>query len=420
MTPVPGTNMEKTAAFLAALFAGCLLPAAGAAPPAGDGFGRGVRLFEEGRYREALLGFMDAVAEDPRDARARQYLRKTGALLLEEEKSGAAREREELLRGAEAARGKLERSDALRRNRLAGWELLAAEVRELASVPGGMEEAVSAYRKFLLKTPVYSDGAPGFSATARAVKAVLYRAVSDNHPGLPGGQKDVDGGDMAAAVFLEGSAGNPRGSGRRSGQSQAILDEMVRIKRLEDRLDDLFGIAGEAFRFHRAGNYREAGPLWRELLEFDSGNEEALLYLGLAAGHAEKAEEKAPPPAARPPAVLRQSAKEKKTPKAAKTAAAPAPVPPATALAAADRLSAAETAAGVQEPAAPAPETEGMAGGLYEKGVREFSVENYAGAVKHWEDCLKLEPGHLKAKMGLERAKREQREKYGPADGREL
>lgn len=397
MTPVPGTNMKKTAAFLAALFAGCLLPAAGAVPHAGDGFGRGVRLFEEGRYREALLGFMDAVAEDPRDARARQYLKRTGALLLEEEKRGAAREREELLRGAEAARAKLERSDALRRNRVAGWELQAAEVRELASVPGGMEEAVSAYRKFLLKTPVYSEGSPGFSATAGAVKAALYRAVSDKNPGLADGQKSVGGGDVAAAVFLEGSAGNPRGSGWRSGQSQAILDEMVRIKRLEDRLDALFGIAGEAIRFHRAGNYPEAAPLWQELLKFDSGNEEALLYLDLASSHVKKAAEKtrAPAAAARPQAAPR-TAKKKKAPEAGKTLA------------------------GVQEPAAPAPETEGVADGLYENGVREFSVENYAGAVKHWEDCLKLEPGHLKAKMGLERAKREQREKYGPAGGRKL
>ncbi|MEW6042332.1 MAG: hypothetical protein AB1633_12510, partial [Elusimicrobiota bacterium] len=43
---------------------------------------------------------------------------------------------------------------------------------------------------------------------------------------------------------------------------------------------------------------------------------------------------------------------------------------------------------------------------LYEKGVQEFSVANYEDARKSWEECLKLNPRHLKAKIGLERIKK--------------
>ena len=52
---------------------------------------------------------------------------------------------------------------------------------------------------------------------------------------------------------------------------------------------------------------------------------------------------------------------------------------------------------------------------FYEKGVREFSVENYAEAVKYWKECLILNPQHIKAKKGLERAKREQ-QRFGTAN----
>jgi len=43
---------------------------------------------------------------------------------------------------------------------------------------------------------------------------------------------------------------------------------------------------------------------------------------------------------------------------------------------------------------------------LYEKGVYSFSVSNYEKAIYYWQECLKLNPKHLKAKLGIERAKK--------------
>ncbi len=56
------------------------------------------------------------------------------------------------------------------------------------------------------------------------------------------------------------------------------------------------------------------------------------------------------------------------------------------------------------------PAADGRPGGteadkLYERGVREFSVGDYAGAAESWDQCLRLDPGHTKAKLGLERVK---------------
>ncbi len=40
---------------------------------------------------------------------------------------------------------------------------------------------------------------------------------------------------------------------------------------------------------------------------------------------------------------------------------------------------------------------------LYEQGVREFSVGNYGAAAIIWKECLRIDPGHKKAKLGLKR-----------------
>ena len=51
----------------------------------------------------------------------------------------------------------------------------------------------------------------------------------------------------------------------------------------------------------------------------------------------------------------------------------------------------------------PPPDT----GELYLKGIRAYSAGDLASAIAAWEECLKVEPGHAKARKALERAKRE-------------
>lgn len=386
---------KRSFSAFAALFAGCLLPAAIALAlsPAGGGFERSVGLFNEGRYREAMFGFMDEVTEDPANGEARQYLQRAGELLLKEERRVSERERLKLFLEAKAARAKLEDFEKRRTKRLVDWERRVSEVRELALIPGRIQEAVSAYEKLLLRTPVYSDVSPGFLTASGSVKEVLYRTLNDRYPGL------------AAEKEYSGSGGLPGAAADRE-RPGTLLRELAGIRRLEGELDSLFKTAREALSSYGAGKYAEAGPLWRELLTFDEGNEEALLYLQLAAGHLRKVKkESAPAPAAAspgragsPPAV---KAKRKII------AGKPVLFTPANLPAPGEE---AAGGPGAEEPAAPARNAEAAAEDLYEKGVREFSAENYAAAVNYWEECLKLAPGHFKAKSGLERVKRENRE----------
>jgi len=51
----------------------------------------------------------------------------------------------------------------------------------------------------------------------------------------------------------------------------------------------------------------------------------------------------------------------------------------------------------------PPPDT----GELYLKGIRAYSAGDLANAIAAWEECLKLDPSHAKARKALERAKRE-------------
>lgn len=391
--------MKKSiAAIFAALFSACLLPAATvlALSPAGGGFERSVELFNEGRYREAMFGFMDEVTENPANGEARQYLQRAGEVLLKEERRVSERERLKLFLEAEAARAKLEDFEKRRTKRLADWERQISEVRELALIPGRIQEAVSAYDKLLLKTPVYSDVSPGFLAASGSVKEALYRTLNDKYPGL------------AAEKEYSGSGGLPGAAADRE-RPGTILRELAGIRRLEGALDSLFKTAREALRFYGAGKYAEAGPLWRELLTFDEGNEEALLYLQLAAGHLRKVKKESAPADAEDPAPTVASPGRAGSPPAVKAkrktiARKPVLFTPANLPVQGEE---AVGGPGAEEPAAPARNAEAAADDLYEKGVREFSAENYAAAGNYWEECLKLAPGHFKAKLGLERVKRE-------------
>ena len=399
------------------LFTACLLQAGSvrALSPAPAGFGRSVALFNAGRYREAMLGFMDAVVENPRDGRAMEYLKKTGARLLEEEEKTSGLKRQELLLGAEAARDKLEKYKKCRVERIAGWKLQVSRVMELASTPDNMKEAVVGYESLLLSAPVYSDGGRGYSAAAGSIKEVFYKTIKDNYPGLIDGKTTVDVRDLAAAAFINGASADTRGSGAHLRRTQAILDEADRISHLEASLDSLFRGAAEAVRLHSAGKYGEAAPLWKELLKFDDRNEEALLYLELAAGHAEALAAAPPPaaeetgpsaaPAAQDQPVAPKAVKAKKRLKVKKASA------PQQAASAGPKPAVLASAGTGEEPSAVlAAPAGGTADELYEKGVREFSGGNYAGAVRYWEECLRLDSQYVKAKLGLERAKREQQE----------
>ena len=51
----------------------------------------------------------------------------------------------------------------------------------------------------------------------------------------------------------------------------------------------------------------------------------------------------------------------------------------------------------------PPPDT----GELYLKGIRAYSAGDLASAIAAWEECLRVDPGHAKARKALERAKRE-------------
>lgn len=358
-------------------------------------------LFTEGRYREAMIGFMDEVVKNPKNRKAREYLHRAGALLLREEVDTASGERERLLLEARGLREKMSRFERDRRTRLAAWERLAERTSHLASDLDKIKEATASYKELLLKTPVYSDSAGDFSASLNAVKEIFYLTIKNEYPDLVGGKTTVDGSDMAAAAFADFSSVDFPDSGQKTRQTQAILDEAARITELETRLSSLFKYSSDAFRHYRAGRYDRAVASWKEVLKFDKGNEEALLYLDLAAGHMKK--EPLPPATGRGLAALAvtkataaagpQARKKGKIRVSKKVLAMPVP----------DGLSSAVAAKEARL--------------LYEAGVREFSQENYDEAVKYWQRCLKLDPGHAKARRALERAKVEKTVRQGPVEG---
>lgn len=406
---------------------------AGASSVSGTRFQESLRAYKTGDYRNAMLGFMDVVMAEPENEPARNYLSKAGRKALKMEEETIQLRRKNLLQDAETMKKRLVSMEESKEAKIREWNRLFLRAEELARSPDSLGEAVSVYEKFMDETPIYARLRREFSEKEKIIMGTFYETIKAGYPGITHGRTGIDEADLGSVFFMrEALAYRHVGSG----QTESILARSARIKNLRSSIGELFDDETRALDLYSRGKFAEADSFFRKVLKACGDNEEAAFYAELAS--ARVAAESPPPPQppcpddlCRKPAV---PASLSAVPEAAPHGGAvlrPSAFPKRTAVRGAKRNSlpyGGKKQVYANEPSAAAPQPaaaealpsaaevrgraeSGQAGGeaeadrLYEQGVREFSVGNYGAADKSWSECLRLNPEHTKAKLGVKRLK---------------
>ncbi len=400
-------------------------------------FQESLQSFKKGDYKDAMLGFMDVVVEEPENGPARNYLKESGRRVLEAENKNIQLQREHLLRGVEAMKKRLVSLEEAKQAKIRDWDRLFSRAKSLAGDADSLREAVSAYEEFVRKTPVYAELKDRFSEKIEILKRTFYDTIKARYPEMVGEKAGIDEADMAGVFFLGEALNDSQYRYGDSGRTENVLAKSSRIKYLRGGVSALFDHETRALELYSTGKFAEADALFRKILKACGANEEAAFYSGLAAERA-VATLAARPHSPCPDEVCRgdtgadaalsaggQITKNNALQPARKAVyknrssapdrrgsvfpAVPASKPVyAAAQPGAENAPAADTSVDVALPAG-RQETEGnalqTADELYEQGVREFSVGDYGAAANSWSECLRLNSDHVKAKLGIQRLK---------------
>ena len=388
--------------------------------------------FKNGDYKDAMLGFMDVVIEEPGNGLARNYLKESGRRVLETEDRHVQFRRKELLHGAEKMKRRLISLAESKEAKIREWDRLFSRVKSLAGSADSLPEAVSAYEEFVRKTPVYAELKDAFSEKVEIIKRTFYETIKNKYPAMVGGRTSVDEADLAGVFFAREALNDFSSRYVNSRQTENVLAKTSRIKHLRGAVSALFDDETRALELYSMGKFAEADTLFKKVLKARGANEEAAFYSELAgeraalalpsrAQESRSAKAQAPGPAQeiiqgyagsgagaalnRRPTVSGRSARRANT----RAGAATRDYGHQTAPALSKKTGALDSepaGAGEAPPANEGQVEEGVtAEEFYEQGVREFSIGNYKAAAKSWGECLRLNPEHTKAKLGIGRLK---------------
>ena len=235
-----------------------------------------------GKYKAAVLSYMDMVIADPSDEAARTGLRAAAARASAGERRTAAAEREALLAGAGRDRRRALVVRAAAERRLTAWKKNFSKACSLAAGADTVREAVEAYGRLLGAAPVYSfDGGYLLEATAR-IKGIFYKTIKGEYPYLVEGREYADERDIAALMFARDSAQDASSRYMDSGAAQNVLDTADKLRRLERGLAARRRALERGIELYTRGRYLEACDFFDEVLAGDPRNEEAAFYSAVA------------------------------------------------------------------------------------------------------------------------------------------
>ena len=423
---------------------------AGFAAPAHASYGselkfqESLQAFKSGDYKNAMLGFMDVVVAEPQNDLARNYLKESGRKVLEREDENVQLRRKELLNGAEIMKKRLNSLNELKTTKILEWESAFLRATSLAGSTDSLLEAVSAYEAFMRKTPIYAEMQDEFIKKDEIIRKTFYKAINDKYPDIARAGDSVADADPGGTFFTREILNIFSYKQINSGRTESVLAELSRIKNIRSEITILFNYEIRALALYSNGKFGEANMLFRKVLAVKTcagaatrsysrqaacgENEEAAFYSGLAAERTAaaalpflpvverpcldgscpasgKAAVKSGPRVASP--VKRDDAVHEAAPGAehAPGALARKPAASVTVIRKPGVKKNAPAASGPPPVEVSPADSAEAADKLYELGVRDFSVGNYSAAAKSWSECLRINPGHLKAKMGVERLK---------------
>ncbi|MFA5161836.1 MAG: hypothetical protein WC421_06285 [Elusimicrobiales bacterium] len=399
-------------------------------------------LYNAGKYEAALVGFMDALQEEPDHEKALEFMRRSGQKLAEKEYESDISRRDELFKDAEMINVYLPELRRKIEARLAAWQAKAVAVSSMAVSGESPALCWQAYGRLMAAAPVSADPANAFNAQASSLRLLLMKETAAAYPALAAPLDEIRKKPLSYKAPKDAAY---------SADERAALAAMRGAFESEGRARAAMLSARDAMALYRAGSYAESSVSWDEVLAFDPSNQQALFYGPRARGrvsgavvsltggggvsvpdiphYGEVASAVKPAPAAQP-AVAEETASarpapapEEKAAVAAEHAAPEASVPAVSAAAPAapaamkaPAASAEETASSrravIAVPVAPSPasgpaKSKVAADALYAKGLRFYAKGDSRAAAALWRQCLEAYPAHPRALRALERIKRE-------------
>jgi|GEM_PF-6248732 len=365
-----------TAVLLALLFAPPVLSASYKAETL---YQASLENLNHGRLDMALIGFMDTLMEEPGDARALRFMRKTGDMLRERERRELDEARKSILEDARMLREKMPQLRLEEQKKTALWKARVLAL-STASLSGQQppEQLWSGYESLLKQVPVYSGLLNVFDGETAALRGSLTAATTTAYPALP---------PRAGRICVSGSAAPGYGKAEKE-----AVGAMCSALSAEERARSAIVSAKEALSFYGEGMFAESLGFWEEVLNYDKTNPEAEFYSVRAKTQLAKINASLPVYAADADSL-----------------------PSYAALGVPERAPEAEAAPKPQPRAARPPEPakidyaalRAKADAIYYKGLKLYASGQSRSAIELWRQCLRLVPGHQRAGRAIERAEKE-------------
>jgi len=424
--------------------------------PIKEKFEESKKYFESGDYEKAMFGFMDIILEEPENKEAIKYIKKCGLTILDREKEENKRKAREILSDAIATKKELDRLDKEKKKQIKKMQKLFDTTYNYAEDIDKINDALIYYENFLKEVPIYSDGLERFLTSIKAIKEAFYTSIRKKYPFFISGKNYVDERDIATVYFIRDAMNEFSIRQIDPLLTEKILKRAEIIKNKEEEIISLYKTAENAWELYSRDLYSESIPLWEKIIKYNKENEEAKTYLSFAKKHLMQKEKKkevltpkellssispGPAPILKPEKIEistfiitnknenKEDKKDVKLNKDVKTIKKESNKKKKNILAKKvskkrnvnkniiipekpkEDITTQNKDEKITENKEKTIENEELkieekAQKLYEKGVYSFSVSNYEKAIYYWQECLKLNPKHLKAKLGIERAKK--------------
>ncbi len=312
---------------------------------------RSLQAYNQGRYDEAMEGFMDVLLDDPSYPDAQKYLSLSGQAMMKEDQARVYRERRQIF--SDILKLNKQRVPLMKQKAAESkvWAKAFKEVLEHAQDPKNLPTALLPYQKVLEIFPLYAEKLDAF-----------LEAKSKFHSTYDGAQWRASQGDDAGK-----RAYNPYVADAlkvRKAQFQPSVGHLMRpdtdeseaagrIGILEEDIERQLRDADTAFKRFEVRDYDASALLWQRILKERPLSLEARYYLDQARSHLAEAEETAAIPDAIPEPPAPPAAPVAEAPPAPRVQLIPAPkaamivsAPPAAPAPAAASAAAAVAAAG--------------------------------------------------------------------------
>jgi len=402
------------------------------------------RALSQDFLKNYLVEVMDEVLENPDDKQKLLKLKSIAEQIVREEKKEIEKQRLFLLEKARKMKAETDRIKTRRKIAIERWRNSANKLKRKIPNLSALENNIYLYRKFLASTPLYSGMGEIFEKENSEIKKLFFKTLKKKYPFWVSEKNRLLPRDVATVLFAYNSSRGRFETYPGANPVQCIIGEIQKTEKLESHAKKILSDMDKMRYLFLRDRYSEVEKLSGEILGLNPGNPEALFYLEISQKHLKPKKKQAfisslPKKEIQSPRkVLRKKSRPRKKrirklkqpgalkppikPGKKKRTPAKMPLKPKEKKKAGTNVSKiSPKKLQLPAPASPPPPKKifeepektprEKADELYVSAIRHYALGNLEKARKYLEKCLKIFPGHARAKKALKRVKKEIKEK---------